>query len=354
MISGLVLKGDGVISEDQLRPPASAALLVRVGGEHGVPADACLAGTGITAAQLADPDHAVPAGAELRIVRNLQAARPDLDTLGLEAGRRYHLTTHGMWGFALASCRNGWEALDLGVAFLELTWAFCHIYPHIHDGIGRMIFDDDQVPDDVRTFLVQREIASVVTIAREASGLTTAPAPTHLRQSPTASVTPFTEFLGTPPTFDASTNYIEIPVALLDAPLPQADTHTAALTRAQLHELRAHWRARTGFAGRVRQLLTASPGDMPGIEQVADRLHLSSRTLRRRLDGEGTTFRRLVDEVRQRLAEELLLAGDLSIEQIARRLGYNATPAFTTAFVRWKGMPPRAYRDVSGNRNALS
>ncbi|MFC7618226.1 hypothetical protein ACFQV2_37450 [Actinokineospora soli] len=49
-----------MISLDQPRPPGSAALLVRVGGDHGAPAEACLAGTGITAEQLADPEHAVP------------------------------------------------------------------------------------------------------------------------------------------------------------------------------------------------------------------------------------------------------------------------------------------------------
>ncbi|MFC7618227.1 helix-turn-helix transcriptional regulator [Actinokineospora soli] len=87
---------------------------------------------------------------------------------------------------------------------------------------------------------------------------------------------------------------------------------------------------------------------MPGIEEVAEHLHLSSRTLRRKLADEGHTFRGLVDEVRRTLAEDLLTAGDLSVEQIAHRLGYNATPAFTAAFTRWTTMSPRAYRRAKG------
>ncbi|WP_191093778.1 helix-turn-helix domain-containing protein [Nocardia colli] len=51
----------------------------------------------------------------------------------------------------------------------------------------------------------------------------------------------------------------------------------------------------------------------------------------------------LADEIRRRHAEELLIAEHLSIEQIAHRLGYNATPAFTASITRWTGMPPRAY-----------
>jgi AraC-like DNA-binding protein len=71
---------------------------------------------------------------------------------------------------------------------------------------------------------------------------------------------------------------------------------------------------------------------------------MSSRTLRRRLDEEGTSFRSLLEEVRQALAEELLATGGLSLEEIAERLGYGEVSNFIHAFKRWKGVPPRQYR----------
>ncbi|MGW4241375.1 AraC family transcriptional regulator [Nocardia sp. NPDC004722] len=343
-------QGGDMITWDALRPPASAALLVRVGADYGLSPEVCLTGTGIAADRLLDADYAVSAGAELRIIRNLQSTLPQVGWLGLEAGRRYHLTTHGAWGFALASCRNGWEALEVGLNFLGLTWAFCAISSYVDDGVVRIVFDDDGVPNDIRHFVVQREIASVVTVAREAGGLFTAPAVTRLRQPAPRSTTHFTEFLGAPPVFGAHDNHLEIPAILLDDPLPQADAHTAAVTRTQCLDLLERWRARTGYAGLVRQRLLEVPGHMPGIDEVADHLHLSPRTLRRRLSNEGTTFRRLVDEVRQRLAEDLLADGQLSIQQIADRLGYNAAPAFTAAFTRWKAIPPRAYQHRNSTR----
>jgi AraC-like DNA-binding protein len=61
------------------------------------------------------------------------------------------------------------------------------------------------------------------------------------------------------------------------------------------------------------------------------------------LTAEDTSYRALVDQVREHLAEELLATRALSVEEIGRRLGYAATPAFTTAFKRWKGVPPQAY-----------
>lgn len=67
-------------------------------------------------------------------------------------------------------------------------------------------------------------------------------------------------------------------------------------------------------------------------------------TLRRRLDDEGSSYRLLLDEVRQALAEELLATGAIRLEEIAERLGYGEVSNFIHAFRRWKGMTPRQYR----------
>jgi AraC-like DNA-binding protein len=82
---------------------------------------------------------------------------------------------------------------------------------------------------------------------------------------------------------------------------------------------------------------------MPPQDQVAATLHVSVRTLRRQLGDEGTTFRALVEETRQLLAEELLGTGRLTVEEIADRLGYAEASSFVHAFKRWKGIPPRRY-----------
>lgn len=84
---------------------------------------------------------------------------------------------------------------------------------------------------------------------------------------------------------------------------------------------------------------------MPDMEAVASDLCLTPRTLRRRLDDEGTTFSAIRDEVRLALAEELLSMTELSIGEIAGRLGYADPTCFTNAFKGWKdGMTPLAWR----------
>src|SRR5437773_11316119 len=88
---------------DTPRSSASAALLVRFAAENGVPSQRCLRRTGLTQAVLDDPAGEIRARQELAVVRNIVRTLDDPPGLGLEAGSRYHLTTYGIWGFALIS-----------------------------------------------------------------------------------------------------------------------------------------------------------------------------------------------------------------------------------------------------------
>ena len=81
------------------------------------------------------------------------------------------------------------------------------------------------------------------------------------------------------------------------------------------------------------------------LEQIAPRLHMSPRTLHRRLGQEGTSFRRVVTEVRRELAARHLLERQLAISEIAFLLGFSAASVFHRAFKRWTGRAPLAYRE---------
>ena len=87
---------------------------------------------------------------------------------------------------------------------------------------------------------------------------------------------------------------------------------------------------------------------MPVLDAVAASLHLHPRTLRRRLAEEGTSFRALTNDVRATLAAELLSQVGLTVEQVARRLGYAETAAFNHAFSRWFGLAPNEFRRSHG------
>jgi hypothetical protein len=138
------------------RSGASALLLTRLAAERGVDAAQVLAGTGLDLDALRVPGTEVTGKQELDLLRNLQAACPDPD-LPLVAGRRYHLTTYGIWGFLLASSPTVRDALAVGSSFVDLSFTFCRLEVEQDDGELRLCLDDRQVPADVRAFVVARD-----------------------------------------------------------------------------------------------------------------------------------------------------------------------------------------------------
>jgi AraC-like DNA-binding protein len=99
----------------------------------------------------------------------------------------------------------------------------------------------------------------------------------------------------------------------------------------------------------VARLLTQ--GEV-SIEQIASDLHVSSRTLHRRLAGLGLNFRRLREDTRRRLAIDHLNDPRLTLAEVAWLLGYSEHSAFTRAFRRWTGESPQQWRSRQPARAA--
>lgn len=329
---------------DFRRSVASARLLAELAREHGVPWVHSLQNTGLDAAALADPSTEIEARQELQLIRNVVQALPQVPGLGLAAGTRYHLTAYGIWGFALISSPTLRSAIDVALRYLDLTFAFNRMTLEEDAQELRLVLDDRDIPEDVRRFCVERDAAAILTIQRELLGKPIVLRSLSLRLSRPPYAARLARLFGVRPAYDAARNVAAFDARLLDLPLPQANELTARACEDQCRRLLGARRARGGLAGTVRDRLLREPGHMPDMEAVAAELNVTSRTLRRKLLDEGTSYRALQDEVREALAVELLGTARLSIEDIAERLGYAEASSFIHAFKRWKGVSPGALR----------
>lgn len=102
---------------------------------------------------------------------------------------------------------------------------------------------------------------------------------------------------------------------------------------------------------RVRDLLKASLPDCPSVEEAASRLHVSPRTLHRRLEEEGSSYRAIRDALRRDMAISRLRNTRKSVATIAMELGYADPSAFFRAFTGWAGMSPTDYRKQMNERH---
>jgi AraC-like DNA-binding protein len=102
-------------------------------------------------------------------------------------------------------------------------------------------------------------------------------------------------------------------------------------------------------AHRVRRILADALADGEGqatLAAVADKLHMSERSLQRRLADEGLKFDALLDELRRELAVRYLQDRKVAIAEVAYLLGYSEPSAFHRAFKRWTGKTPSELRQV--------
>ncbi|MFJ7158379.1 AraC family transcriptional regulator [Streptomyces sp. NPDC101118] len=138
----------------------------------------------------------------------------------------------------------------------------------------------------------------------------------------------------------------------LTAPLVRDEAELDALLRRAPFDLLGRPEYGTTVAEQVRRLLTQelrSSPRLPALGEVAGRLAVSPATLRRRLQGEETSFQQLKDQVRRDAAIAGLVESGEPIAELAARLGFSEDTAFHRAFRRWTGTTPGAYRMASGS-----
>jgi len=119
-----------------------------------------------------------------------------------------------------------------------------------------------------------------------------------------------------------------------------------AMLAPQLEEQLKQENKDENFSERVRTAIQQKlTGRRPTIEDIADALHISSRTLQRRLQDEGSSFQHVLDEARHQLARHYLNNSVLELNEAAYLLGYEDGNSFVRAFRTWEGIPPARWRE---------
>ncbi|MCS7927345.1 AraC family transcriptional regulator [Pseudomonas aeruginosa] len=144
--------------------------------------------------------------------------------------------------------------------------------------------------------------------------------------------------------FERERSAIGFAAEWLERPLPLADPVTHREMLEQCRRQNIDLAARRAWLDKVRAILAERLQDPPGLEELARRLNCSSRSLRRHLQQQRTSYQQLLDELRFARAKELLQSGDMPIYRIAEELGFSETASLRHAFQRWSGQPPSHFR----------
>jgi len=313
--------------------------------ELGFKPEALFAEAGFDPGLLHDPESTIPFGkAGQMLVRCIErtgradlmllaAQRCDFSVLGIVSLLARHSPDIG------TAWRATIERLHLhdrgAVITLEVSGAFAML--------GYSIYEPDVAGSD------QIHLLAMALGQRIMEGLCGGPwhaAEVHLPIRRPRNETPFRRYFGAPVRYNAERAALVFPAELLHRPIPGADPAVRRAVAALADELEREGSRAMGPAVRraLRAMLVTGRASEDG---VAAAFSMHRRTLNRRLRGEGTNFRLLVEETRFEVARQLLRDTDAAIGQIAIGIGYSGPTAFGRAFKRWSGLAPQAWRDAS-------
>jgi AraC-like DNA-binding protein len=330
-----------VIDWQGLRDTTGASILIKTGLEFGMSLAECLVGTTIDPASLDEPFASIPSWQELALIRNIQGFRSSDEELGLMVARHYNASAMGVLGQAMAACETLEKALQLTERYRWFGLSFSRYELKSTELELRIVVNDRAVPEDCQRFCQERGLAACISLF---SSLLLSPVSVRsvsMRSPRPINASVYNEYFGTDVCFSAPSNQVSFDTNLQYQALPQANRKIRLASERYCDEVLAkHERSQT-FAGRTIGLIEER-GLSVNFEQIAHSLTISSRQLRRKLSKEGTSFRELLLSSKMERAQSLLKRG-ISVEEIARQLGYAETASFSRAFKTRLGVSPKRF-----------
>jgi AraC-like DNA-binding protein len=225
-----------------------------------------------------------------------------------------------------------------------MTWTYMHWSLRAADEVAIIALRKQRDLGGCHQYMIDRGLAASYTIAAEALGKRLPLIEVNVAQPEPGYAQAYAEFFGCPVNFGAPTNDFRFAASFLNEPLLQSETASARVFAAQCERICAELERGGSFAELIRQHLVQLPNQLASLETIAERLCTTPRTIQRKLAVEDTSFKELLEDVRKNLSLEYLQATELSVEDIALRLGYADAPSFSHAFKRWTGKSPRSAR----------
>lgn len=332
---------------DRIYSNALLAPLLDALAEHGFEAREVLRGTRLWR-EIVSPDNTLSADELLKIFSNIVTLAPE-PGFAFRLGRRHHLTSYGMYGFAVLSSPDFSRAMELILAYGKAvdTPAETRMVHAKGARTAHVVFeplDTARYQTDIYRFIVELRLGQMIAACRDVLGEDFTPLRLELSYARPNAGMDHLDLPGCAITYSADRNIFAFDASLLERQLEHGNSVTHLQLTRMCDEMLAELDRAVGLAGRVLATLAVDPARKTSIETVSASLGLSPRSLRRKLAEEGTSFSCIADELRLKLALKYLRDTDFKVAMIAAALGFSDAASFRRSLKRWCGRTPKEIR----------
>jgi AraC-like DNA-binding protein len=333
--------GQGM-AEPAVFPAIQAMQLIELVGRWNVSPEDLLAPVGLSKEDVSDPAGRLPLPVVEKLISRARALTGE-PGLGFYLGLQMRVSSLGYVGFAAMTSATIRDAIEIGVRYTPTRTTALGLRLHTDGPMASIVIEELADLGSARDVILLWLMVGISQIGEMLTGKrlggtvdVAAPEPSYFAR--------FSDVVAGRVRFNQPMHQLVFDAATLDLPLVLRDPAALQLARQQCErELNALGFSQSLSAG-VRRVLLAEDRGFRALEEVARRLGVSTRTLKRKLAGEGTSFSQILDEERRERALLLVHSPELSLEQVAERVGYTDLANFTRAFRRWTGTTPAAFR----------
>ena len=306
---------------------------------------ALLAGTAITPEELLDEETRLTPDQQIQIVRNALRLSGE-PSFGVRLGRRLTPAVHGPMGFVASSSPDLATALEAVEQFAVTQMPLWRVTYDRGQDVAVMRFRlTADVPAEVVRFLAEVSTMALYAIAEFISGRVPDTAEinfTHPDPGPRAG---YHDHLPGRLRYSCPDFEIRLPAELCEIPNASANRDTYLLAWSQCEALLAELQSpQLSMRRQIETMMLTHPTGSFTEDDAAAALFMSKRTLARRLNDEGASFRQIKDDVLAGQARRYLRDERMTVQSVADLLHYHDSANFRRAFKRWCGMTPEAYR----------
>lgn len=329
----------------KIYPTYKIAKIFSILQEQGISAGEFLEGTNLSEDDINSNSTRISHRQLIQAYKNATRLSND-PAISLRTGNLLCITDYGLYGYALISSATLREALVFSINYHQMATPTVKMSLHVdkENSIASFRMEDRIKVPELYQFNLEVQFGLVFSLFKDMAGRDFRFSEIWAKFPMVKHTDVYTEIFECPVKFEQPFNDLRFHIDWLDRPLTRANPITAQTAKELCDDVILKMATTGGIAHEAFIIMSQNINDFGNIETMADHFNMSSRTLRRKLANQGTSFQNILSDVRKKLSIEYLRDTALSIDEIADRLGYSDATNFRHAFKKWTGRTAGDYR----------